>query len=219
MATEQEHLETYIRRLGLDGVIPAGVRPLAGLRRYAAGEYLGEAGQPVDSLLILAEGRCRIMSLSDMGRQAILGYMRPPDVSGDIELLNGTPLLHSVCAELPTTAIAIPRQVFFDKMMGHLPFVQMLCRMFAGKLNDTSARHSSEMLYPLKNRLALHLLAEAADKGSTVLHMETTAQYLGTSARHLRRVLAEWEGEGLVSRQGSRVMILNRPGLEGLAAY
>lgn len=214
-----DDLREAVVALGLEDALPERARPLMELRQYRPGEALAVAGQPIHSFSILVRGRCRVESSSQEGRQAVLGYLAPPAVNGDIELLCSCPSLHGVRAVGPVTVIAIPRAVFLGQMMNHLPFVQMLCRGFAAKLYDTSSKHSSDMLYPVKSRLAHYMLGRMPPKGHTLpLKTGETAQYLGISTRHLRRVLAGMEEEGLVRREDGVVTVLDPEALGKEAA-
>lgn len=214
-----EELRQYVAALHLEDAIPEAAWPKIELSRYEPEEALATMGQTISHFSIMLEGRCRVSSSSEEGRMVVLGYLDPPAVNGDIELLNDCPSLHSVHAVGRVAALSIPRAVFFGEMMNHLPFVQMLCKGFAAKLYDTSSKHSRDMLYPLKSRLARHILARAPSAtGVLPLDMEETSQYLGISPRHLRRVLAELEESKILVRAGGGVKVLDIAALRVQAA-
>lgn len=214
-------MKKYVSQLQLEEPIPEKFWPLLQLRRYTQGEYLCYAGDRPEFLWIVAEGRCKVIPASEYGKTVVLNYLEPLDLISDIELFNECPFLYSVQAEGPVTAIAIPRDIFFNEMMGHLAFTQLLCQRFANKAYISSKKHSSAMLYSNKERLAHYIIKRLEDNPSQSIDFLTSevAQYLGITARHLRRVLAELEDEGLIKRDGNQIWVINMKNLECYAIH
>jgi CRP-like cAMP-binding protein len=88
-------------------------------------------------------------------------------------------------------------------------FLQLLCKTLAAKIYMSSQKHSSAMLYPIRTRLAHYIISQTEAMGSLAIILNTneTAQYLGITSRHMRRVLANLESEGLIHRCGYKITI------------
>jgi len=214
-------LSDFLRRYNLEGIIPDKALPHVELRQYSAGEFLCHAGDPADYLWLIVEGRCKVIPASEDGKTVVLSYLDPVGLNGDIELFNNCAFLHSVQADDRVTAITIPSATFFSDMMQCLPFLQLLCRRFASKIYQSSQKHSSAMLYHIKNRLARYIvkLVEISNNPVITLRTEEAAQYLGITARHLRRVLGDFESEGLLHRTGTKITIDDMSKILDRASY
>lgn len=221
----------YLSRVQLEQTIPEAIWPLLELRYYQPGEYLCHAGERADYFWLIVQGRCKVIPSSEDGKVVVLTYVEPLGLNGDIELFNDCPFLHSVQADEKVVSITIPRHVFFNQMMNNLAFVQLLCKRFANKAYISSKKHSSAMLYSNKERLAHYIIKQVQDIAPQIIlpvhgrqacidfHTSDVAQYLGITARHLRRVLAELEDEGLIKRSGNKVTVTNMQKLEGYAIH
>ena len=66
------------------------------------------------------------------------------------------------------------------------------------------------MLYPIKNRLVTCLI-EISDK-NIINNFKTQeiADYLGVTARHVRRTLGELYTENIIEKKGQSIHILNK---------
>jgi len=214
-------LDEYIARYHLGQAIPAPVRPMVELLRFAPGEFLCRAGAPMEQLHIIVDGRCKVVPLSEDGKTVVLSYLGPTDLNGDIELYNNAPSIHSVCALNHVAAIAIARSVLFTVMMENNAFLQMLCKSFAGKLYRSSQEHSSTMLYSIRSRIARCLVDQMAiqSSGELRMKMDELAQYLGITSRHLRRVLSDLEEKGIIKRSYGTISIQNSVTLTDMASY
>lgn len=201
----------YIAQTSFAAALPEEVYPFVHLRHYAPGTLLMAQGEEVSQFLMITEGRARVRSLSEEGRSLVVDYLTAPAISGDIELLNHCPSLYSVIAIDTVCALTVPAELFFSVLMTHPPFLSLLCYTFAAKLRVTSGRHSSSSLYPLSYQLAQYLSYELAANGELRrLPMNEAAQYLGVTARHLRRVLAQWESEGILRRERGMVAVVDQ---------
>ena len=74
------------------------------------------------------------------------------------------------------------------------------------------------MLYPLENRLASYILATYTNEYSnSTENLTQISEFLGSSYRHLLRVLNKLESEGIIKRNNKKLIILDKDRLEELA--
>lgn len=86
------------------------------------------------------------------------------------------------------------------------------------KLASLSVSNSVNILYPLENRLASYILASYTNEDSNnTENLTQIAEFLGTSYRHLLRVVKEFELEKIIKRDNKKLVILDKDKLEDLA--
>jgi CRP-like cAMP-binding protein len=70
-------------------------------------------------------------------------------------------------------------------------------------------------MYPVEVRLATYLLSVSQLSTSS---LTDAAQLIGTSYRHLNRVIQKFCAEGLIARKKEFIIIMDREGLSALAS-
>lgn len=201
----------HIAAAGLEAIFPDDILNSIDLCIFEPNEYICHAGDQIEFFHIIINGRCKVIPSSEAGKEILLSYLEPISFCGDIELFNGCQALHCVKAAGKVVTIAIRRKVFFSEMMNRTPFLKMLCKYFAAKIYMSSQKHSSNMLYPIKNRLNSILLKAADEQKSNVIYIKISeaAQQLGVSTRHVRRVLSSYEERNIVQRCNNKLVLLD----------
>ena len=77
-------------------------------RRFDRGSALFHERQLSDRVMILLDGRVKIASVSDDGREAVLAFRGPGEVLGELSAIDGQPRSASVIAVDPVRALVIP---------------------------------------------------------------------------------------------------------------
>ncbi len=80
------------------------------------------------------------------------------------------------------------------------------------------------LLYPVEVRLASYLLSVSPDESAagfagqlSTEQLADAANLIGTSYRHMNRVIRKFSEEGLVERKKGFVRLIDREGLQGVA--
>lgn len=187
--------------------------------KLPAGTLLMKAGTEVSTLYFLIEGQVRIHSFSENGKESTVAYATPPQVLGDLEFLRRCYSLHDAVTETEVLLISISRQAAEKYLSENIGFYRFLCNELMGKLYDTSGNYSRNLLYPAKARLAQFLLSEFQDADFHKFSSGSIARLLGITERHMSRILAELEADGLIRRYKGRMLcIQDRAGLQEAAA-
>lgn len=201
--------EDLLRRYGFVARIPPRCLAQGWAVVFDKGEELCTLGEEMGSMLILLEGQVAIRSLSRSGKPALLDVAAAPALVGDIELFTGAVACQSVVAKTAAVCLQLPMVPCRSWLLEHPPFLAYLCATMAEKLREVSIQHSGEMLYPLQIRLASYLFHRSQKEGRRLsLRQNDVAAYFGVTARHLRRVLTEFEEKGYLRREGRSVYIL-----------
>lgn len=184
------------------------------------GEYIFYSKEKLQYLYVLVKGRAKITPASKEGKLAVIDYIEPKSVLGDMEaaLGNADSCLHDVQAIEDTLMIAIPYKLVEMELMYHVPFLRLMCRQLGEKLETASKKHFRKALYLAKNILSKALVTQAEEREGAFFPFSCreTALSIGISERHLRRILNELEEGGLVEKQGRKIRILNMNALKNM---
>ena len=107
---------------GLSESVLLQIAAVARTREYDKGELLFVEGDVGDTLMVLVNGSLTVFRTSADGERAALNVLEPPEVLGEIALLDGASRSASVEATEPTTVLALSRAEFFS-LLRHQPTV------------------------------------------------------------------------------------------------
>ena len=184
---------------------------------YAApGENLCTYGEPMPYLLLLMEGKAKIFLTLENGKTLLVAFIQAVELVGELELHTNLIARNSVCATTEAYCLGIPMAYCRDTMLRDSVFLRLIGMELAKKLDSCSSTYAVNMLYPLSSRLASYLL-HTEQGGYFQEHLGALSEYLGTSYRHLLRVLNDFLEGGVIVREQSGYRILDRAALIGLA--
>jgi CRP/FNR family putative post-exponential-phase nitrogen-starvation transcriptional regulator len=188
-------------------------------RRFAAGEMLADAGEPMTCLCFLVEGYATVYNAMENGRAALLTEYRGVQTIGEVELLSGRPALtDSVRASTRGAMLCLPIEGQREKLLSDAAMLMYLGREVALKLERSSRLNAQDRLYPLSARLAAYLLyAQAKADAYTPLSPTRVSEMSGASYRHVLRTLRSFCDRGYICRQNGGYRITDRQALVRLA--
>ncbi len=210
-------IQNYIKKYKLDSWFDKLEPNDMKIIRYNRGEYLARSGEPLDHFMFFVRGRAKIYTVMENGKSYLLSFYEPMQVIGDVELMND-PKMGCNChveALVECDCLAIPMELMVDKFLKIHPFKgcwQKPCY----KTYQESMASSVNLLYTLESRLAAYILALAIDKVEVILDESYAdmADLLGTSYRHLARVLNKFVEEGLIEKNRKSIFIQDYDGLK-----
>lgn len=214
MKTTEEYLKLWGLQNAFSGVSPEEIT----LRTYQDGEPLFLAGQDVDAVYLLVEGRCRLYGLSREGKEVLVNYKEAVGLFGDMEILLGLEFKLSMAAIGHAVVLKISKRAMEKKLMYHIDFLRFLTKEMAEKMYIDSAHQIQSILKDGKARVArlLWRQVQAENKECFSFSCRKTARDAGISERQLTRVLGEWEEEEIIRREGRKIRVLNFQALEAL---
>ncbi len=186
--------------------------------RFNRGEYLARSGEPLDHFMFFVRGRAKIYTVMENGKSYLLSFYEPMQVIGDVELMND-PKMGCNChveALIECDCLAIPMELMVDKFFEDTSFLRAVGKSLAIKTYQESMASSVNLLYTLESRLAAYILALAIDKSEVILDESYSdmADLLGTSYRHLARVMNKFVEDGLISKSKKSILILDQDGMQ-----
>ena len=191
--------------------------------RHEGGEIVMRQGDPGDRMMIVAEGRLKVSTISPRGSEFLIALHEAGDVVGELALMDGRKRSADVTTLMPCVLLSLNAGVFREFVVGNpAAAMRMMCTM-AERLRKTTTLVEETLFLDLPARLArrIHALAdefgEPCPEGIRVNHGLTQQEFadsLGVARETVSKQLAVWRDEGLLD-VGRRYLIVT--GMEGLA--
>jgi CRP-like cAMP-binding protein len=191
------------------------------VRDVRRGARVFEEGARAEGLVVVMEGRVRLVRRSRGGREQVLHAEGPGATLGEVPLLDGGGYVATAVAAEPSRLLYLPRDVILDTCRRHpdvaLGIIHVLARRvrtFAGLVEELSLKN-------LTTRLAGFLLAESAAANASTFTLAVTrdeiATRLGTVRELVSRSLGRLRAAGVVEVAGRRVTIRDARRLSAIA--
>jgi CRP-like cAMP-binding protein len=131
---------------------------------FGKGGMLFARGDPGNHLYLIAEGRVRLATATEEGRELSFRHAATGEILGEIAALDGGPRTAEAMALVAVVAYSLERRVLRE-LMARQPviagrFIDFLCR----RVRDTSDQLEAIALHPLHVRLARFLLVALGER-------------------------------------------------------
>ena len=169
-------------------------------------------------LYLLSQGRVKVYSLSDSGKETLIRVLREGDFVGE-EALFGSGETCTYGEALTSARVClIPREAFL-KLLNQYPSISLkLLEEMNRRLQALTRQTAAESGSQVKSRLIRYLLelsdAQQTQTVTLPLSGKELAHFLGTTPETLSRRWSALEKERLVSKKGKQVSLLDKGRLE-----
>ena len=188
------------------------------VRRHARGTYLMLEGDRSDHLLLVREGRLKIVRTNDDGRESLVAVRGPNELVGELNALCGSdaPRAASVVALDDVTVQSITAGEFLDFVAARPSVCLRLLRSLALRLRESTLRHAEAAGYDSLHRVARMLVELADSTGRRVdggmvvaegLSHGELAGLVAASPKSVGRALAALRARGLVTTARRAIVI------------
>lgn len=190
-------------------------------RTYVRGQYLCAQGDTGDQLFVIAKGLVKVVFATEQGAEMVLATLRPPDVFGELTVLDEAPRSASVMAVEPTVVLTLSRPYLLQAMRSSPPVVDAVL-VTLGRLVRRLIEQTGDLAFlDLGGRLAKLLLRLGAERGVTrgdsVLDLPFTqsdlAAMIGASRPAVNRVLHLFAERGFLKINGQVIVLRDLEGL------
>ena len=211
---------------GLDAEHLQEVAAIAHRRSFARGEALFAEGDPATGFYLLAEGTVKLCKVSPDGKEKVLHFAHAGETFAEAAFFGDGRYPAEARALEKGEALYFPKEAFMGMLERNPRFslnlvvsLSLLLRRFARQIEELSFAE-------VPARLAAYLLELASRKstayqGKTYLDLDMKkgelASRLGTVSETLSRSFRKLKEEGILEVDGSRVVILDLPRLQGVA--
>lgn len=222
--SDPEALRGYMDKHRLNGLFDAGTEQVMELFTFDRGEIVCASGDPLTHLYLLVDGRVKIYKGLPNGKSILIRFYNPLCTIGDLEMLSDATARSTVESVGETRLIGISRQALAQTANEDPAFLRFIVKQLATKLDTFSNASSLNLLYPVETRFASYLLSITSEENGReqIEELKTSkltelAELLGTSYRHLNRVITQFARDGLVERRRGAVFVKDRGRLKSLS--
>ncbi len=172
-------------------------------RAYPRGTLLIREGDAGDELFIVLEGRVKVYSGNEDGREIVIDFHGPGEYVGEMSL-DGAPRSASVVTVEPTTCAVVDRTRFRDFVLAHPDFALNLVLKLIHRVRVATENVKSLALSDVYGRLARLLNALAEPRGEVrvvpekLTHAEIAAR-VGASRDMVGKLLKDLVAGGYIA--------------------
>ncbi|WP_129690178.1 Crp/Fnr family transcriptional regulator [Gottfriedia acidiceleris] len=220
-----EHINQFLAELHIEKVFNEDLKAHMTLHRFMQGELICSQGDLPQTLYVLVKGKVKVYTTSAEGKTLILSFKKPLELIGDIEYVRGSNYINTVEAVSAVEMIAVEYRWLKKFGKDYAPFLQFLLEIITEKFHIKSNSMSFNLMYPVEVRLASYLLSVSYDETNSLLkenlntiNLKDAANLIGTSYRHVNRVIQQFCKDDLVERKNGSILIKDRAGLSILAS-
>jgi len=182
-------------------------------RAFRRGECIVEQGKKSNALFILLNGRARVVSVDNRGREVILAVLEAGDYLGEMSLIDNEPHSATVRAEVQTDVLVLARSEFGACLPENSSLSYAILRGLVGRLRNADRQIESLALLDVYGRVARALLDMAQDEeGQRMIRSKVSRQDLakvvGASREMVSRVMKDLEERGLIETQENGWVVL-----------
>lgn len=210
-------LESYIQMHKIDPIFTEQLLQHLTLYCFDKGELICSQGNRAQYLYILVEGKIKIYTNSAEGKTLILSFKTPLEVIGDLEYVQDIDFINTVEAVSTVMMIGVHHRWLKQFGHDHAPLLNFLLEIITKKFHLKNKSMSFNIMYPVEVRLASYLLSISCEESELVTGIKDAASLIGTSYRHLNRVITQFCDEGLIERNRGFIVVKDIEGLRKLA--
>lgn len=172
-------------------------------RRFRRGEVIVEQGCKSNALFILLNGRARVLTADQRGREVILAVLQPGNYVGEMSLIDGEPHSATVRAEVQTDMLVLGRNEFSRCLPDSSSLSYAVLRGLVARLRNADRQIESLALLDVYGRVARTLLDMAEDDhGIKIIRGKVSrqdmAKIVGASREMVSRVMKDLEDRGVI---------------------
>ncbi|KWW21409.1 MULTISPECIES: cyclic nucleotide-binding domain-containing protein [Peribacillus] len=208
----------YLDQFQLNRVFSEGMKKKISLYQFKKGEILCARGEDIQHMYFLVKGKVKIFTTSPEGKAWIVRFKTPLALFGDVEYVKGMPVLHTVEAVSEGMVLCIHFDEVRAMESNRAEFLNFLLEIITQKFYTESHAASLNRLHPVETRLASYLLSLSSEGDGSMFHKEMgtsnlmeIADLIGTSYRHLNRVIHKLCEEGIIERRQGSLYIEDLP--------
>ncbi|WP_181907264.1 Crp/Fnr family transcriptional regulator [Cohnella lupini] len=221
---DPEALRSLMDQHRISGLFNMGTEAAMELYSFDKGENVCSVDDPIDHLFMLVKGKIKIYRVLPNGKSILIRFYNPLSTIGDLEMLNDLTARSTVESVNDTIFIGIHRQALEETAYQDPAFLRFVMKHLAYKLHTFSNASSLNLLYPVETRFASYLVSITMDDNDQAQIEEIKtgklteiAEMLGTSYRHLNRVISQFAEEGIVERTRGSLFVKDIQRLKQLA--
>lgn len=215
-------LDYYVNKYSLNNYLNKNLLNSLEIHTFNKNEYLCSLNEKLLYMYFLVHGKYKVTTLLSSGKSLLLCFNTPLSVMGDIEFIenpyadcNVQALDKCICLGLPSSKI---KEYGYDDPI----FLRFIISSLQKKLRRNSSYMSINILSPIENRFASYLVSSLPSNNSEEIFVDidginNLSELLGSSYRHLNRVIKNLSDLKIIEKNKNTIKILNLEKLTLLA--
>jgi CRP/FNR family transcriptional regulator, cyclic AMP receptor protein len=202
---------------GLEPEVRQRVIATAVPRTYRKGQLLFVENDPGESLIVIKRGAVAVFRTAPTGERAVLSVMRPPDVLGEVSLLDGSARSASAEAIEDCTALALARGAFMELVHSNPRILDAVMRSLGALIRRLTEQNADHVFLDLPGRVAKTLVRLAGDSSAPMVTIELNqsqlAEMAGGSRQSVNQAIGSFSTRGWLRTEGRRIVVTDLPAL------
>ena len=192
------------------------------VRNFARGNLVYLPSDQADGVLLLTSGRVKLCSLTDEGKQAILAFVEPGELFGELAVVESGQREEYAEACEASAVVLIPAQVMQQLMQDHAD-VSLGITKLIGLRRRRVERRLKHLLFRSNRQRLVHLLIELSeDYGTPVadgvqlgikLSHQDLANVIGSTRESVTLALGQLQAEGNLRLGRQKIVLTDPPSL------
>jgi CRP/FNR family transcriptional regulator len=228
--TTSEKVEILRKTDLFGGLTDDLLKKIAGLavtRNLAHDQVLYSEHDQASALFVVARGELRSIRQNPGGREQVLSTERTGAILAAVPVFSGGKFYSTTIAEMRSDVLSIEKHLLHQLCRDHSELLWNLAHVLAHKVRDYAELIESLALRNVEQRVALHILTVARERGvpfqdGCIVELTLTrtqmATRLGSAREVVSRALTHLQKSGLIQMDGKRlVTIANMRALSAFA--
>ncbi|GIH11642.1 Crp/Fnr family transcriptional regulator [Rhizocola hellebori] len=202
---------------GLEPEVRQRVIATAVPRQFRKGQLLFVENDPGDSLIVLKRGSVAVFRTSPTGERAVLSVLRPPEVFGEVSLLDGSARSLSAEALEDCSALALSRGAFMELIHANPRILDAVMRSLGALVRRLTEQNADHVFLDLPGRVAKTLVRLAGESQAPMITIELNqsqlAEMAGGSRQSVNQAIGSFASRGWLRTEGRRIVVMDVPAL------
>lgn len=218
---DENRIQHYISECNLHQIFTETESLSIQLHVYEQGELVLEEGNDLTGLYFQVDGLTKVSTSLGIGKSLLLRFCYPLSIFGDIEWIQNVVIQSQVEAIEPSSFLYINKRTVETKLMQDNKFLNELLRHLSYKLQTCTTASRINLLASVEERLASYLLTTPLEnhfgKELHTNHISEIACLIGTTPRHLNRVIQKLSDMKIIRKENKCISVLDWNSLDDLS--
>lgn len=220
---DRKLLDYYMEKYAVNQIFSKDLKPYFKLYRIERGDNVYEVHEKLDNFYFLVTGTLKVTIIMENGKTILLRFIKPLGVAGDLEVGVDKTVRTTVSAVTDCHLIGIDIDLLKELTQDDPVFLRYIISSLSRKLSAVSNAMAINLSYPLENRFAGYLLSisnlvdDKRVQEIKTFDLKEISTMLGTSYRHLCRVIKDFSDLDYIEKKKSQIIITDFESLESLS--
>lgn len=200
-------LKHAIESLPVDQIFSRDYSDCFELFEYEKDEFIMHEGQINDFLFFVLNGTVRCFSYAVNGKVQFINYLHHAQSIGLVGSIWRKPAISNIQATETCRCLALSLVRYRDELMNDNKFLRYLSFQLGDILQNSNRRLQVIQCTSAESKLASVILGSVSDDGLCRLNLTLTAEVVGTTYRHILRMLSRLCANEIIEKKGKAYRI------------